>query len=189
MINNQPKTRSFIAINLPTEIKVYLKLLIDELRNKNADIPIKWVNPDGLHITLHFLGYLTAQQLKQVEEIIIRSIISPLNINLELTTLGGFPNLKKPRVLFVNCQEEGDNKLSDLRATIGQGLKQISLEVDERPWSMHLTLARLNLPQAINLPTIKNEKLTFAAHSVDLMKSELSRAGAKYSLIKKFNLK
>lgn len=188
MISNQPKIRSFIAINLPIEIKAYLRQLTDELRNKNAAADIKWVNPDGIHITLHFLGYLTAQQLEQVAEIINRSIISPLNINLELTTLGGFLNLKKPHVLFVGCQEAGDHKLSDLRATIGQALKQINLEVDERPWSMHLTLARLNMPQAITMPIMKDETLNFSAHSVDLMKSELSRSGAKYSILKNFPL-
>jgi len=184
---NRPKTRSFIAINLPPEIKTHLKQLMDELRSKNTSPDIKWVNPDGIHITLHFLGYLTAQQIEQVAEIINRSIVSPLNINLKLTTLGGFPNLKKPRILFVSCQEVGDNKLSNLHATIGQALKQINLRVDERPWSIHLTLSRLNMPQAITMPIIKDKALNFSAHSIELMKSELSRSGAKYSLIKKFN--
>jgi len=183
------KTRSFIAINLPTGIKAYLKQLMDELQQKNTSSDIRWVNPDGLHLTLHFLGYLTAQQLEQVTEIIRHSIISPLNISLKLTALGGFPNLKKPRALFVSCQETGDDKLSKLRAIIGQELKRINLEVDERPWSMHLTLARLNIPQAIHLPAMTNKELSFAANSIDLMKSELSRTGAKYSLIKTFDFK
>lgn len=186
---NQPKTRSFIAINLPAEIKAHLRQLIDELQSKNAPADIKWVNPDGIHITLYFLGYLTAQQLEQVAEIINHSIISPTKINLKITTLGGFPNLKKPRTLFRGCQEAGNNNLSDLRAKIGQALKHIKLEIDERPWSIHLTLARLNAPQAISIPIMKDESLNFIASSVDLMKSELSRSGAKYSLIKKFNLK
>jgi len=183
------KTRSFIAINLPAEIKARLGRLMDELRSKGAPADIKWVNSDGIHITLHFLGYLTAQQLERVAEIINHSITSPAKINLKLTTLGGFPNLKKPRTLFMGCQEVGDNKLSDLRAKIGQALKHIKLEIDERPWSIHLTLARLNAPQAISIPIMKDESLNFIASSVDLMKSELSRSGAKYSLIKKFNLK
>ncbi len=186
---NQPKTRSFIAINLPAEIKAHLKQLMNELRSKNAPADIKWVNPDGIHITLHFLGYLTAQQLERVAEIINHSIIFPIKINLKLTTLDGFPNLKKPRVLFVGCQEVGNNKLSDLRTRIGQALKHIKLEIDERPWSIHLTLARLNAPQTINIPIMNVESLNFTVRSVDLMKSELSRSGAKYSLIKKFNLK
>ncbi|MCX6741199.1 MAG: RNA 2',3'-cyclic phosphodiesterase [Candidatus Parcubacteria bacterium] len=184
-----PKTRSFIAINLPAKIKARLRQLMDDLQSKNTAADIRWVNPDGIHITLHFLRYLAAPQLKQVAKIIKYSIILPTNINLRLTTLDGFPNLKKPRILFVGCQEVGDNKLSNLRAAIGQALKQINLEADERSWSMHLTLARLNVPQTINVPIMKDETLNFTAHSVDLMKSELSRSGAKYSLIKKFNLK
>jgi len=184
-----PKTRSFIAVNLPAEIKYYLADLVDQLRKINPEQNIKWVNPDGIHFTLHFLGYLNQNQLDQIKKIINQSVFNRAAIDVELTELGGFPNLKRPRVLFVGCHEiNNQNILTQIQNNLGQELKKLKLDVDSRPWQMHLTLARLKIPSPVHLPKLKIKKLKFTVFSIDLMKSELHRTGAQYSIIEKFFL-
>ncbi|MDD2646937.1 MAG: RNA 2',3'-cyclic phosphodiesterase [Patescibacteria group bacterium] len=183
------KTRCFIAINLPQNVKDYLAKIIDLLKSNNKDLPIKWVNETGIHLTLHFLGYLNETGVEKVKEIMEKTVNKYSKTKLCLTDLGGFPNLKKPRVIFVGNQEiSAKNILYELRRELGALLIPLGVEIDDRPWQMHLTLARLNYPFEFNLPDLKIDKINFTIESIDLMKSELSRAGAKYSVIEKFNL-
>lgn len=184
------KIRSFIAINLPRDIRDYLADIITDLKKQNPDMNIKWVNPENLHFTLHFLGSLAEQALERVKEVIGQSIGESSSVKVELENFGGFPNLNWPRILFISCQEIGDNILKNIQEKIGRQLEKIGIEVDKRPWQMHITLARLRKPLLItNLDKLRIEKLKFKVTSIDLMKSELSRTGANYSIIEKFPLK
>ncbi|MGC9048828.1 MAG: RNA 2',3'-cyclic phosphodiesterase [Patescibacteria group bacterium] len=185
------KIRSFIAINLPQEIKDYLSEIISELKRKNQGSDIKWVNPEGLHLTLHFLGYLDEQKLEKVKEIISQSLEENPSVEVRLENFNGFPNLNQPRVLFVSCQEIGDRVVQSIQDKIGRQLEKIGVEIDKRPWQMHITLARLKMPKQIRIGQLTDEirKLRFKVKSIDLMKSELSQEGAKYSIIEKFPLK
>jgi 2'-5' RNA ligase len=182
------KIRSFIAINLPPEIKSYLANLMAELKKKNSSPHIKWVNPEGLHLTLHFLGYLDEGKLSKVKEIINQSVLNTPSVEIELKGLGGFPNLNHPRVLFVESKETGDRVLKSTQEKIGQELEKNGFEIDKRPWHMHITLARLKIPTGIKISNLQVQNLKFRVKNLDLMKSELTRGGAHYSIITSFPL-
>lgn len=184
------KIRSFIAVNLPIEIKDYLDYIISELRKKNSSSNIKWVKPENLHFTLHFLGNLDEQKLEKIKIIISQIVNENSSVEVQLKDLDGFPNLIQPRVLFIGCQEIGDNVLKNIQEKIGQRLEKIGIEVDKRPWQMHITLARLRKPLRIeNLNELQIKNLKFRVKSIDLMKSELTPEGPYYSIIEKFSLK
>lgn len=182
------KVRSFIAINLPPEVKDCLTKIITELKNLNPGPNVKWVNPEGLHFTLHFLGYLDEQQLEGVKMIVKQAVEKSLSVSVTLENLNGFPNLNWPRVLFVGCQEIGDSIIKKIQTQIGRQLDELGIETDKRPWQMHITLARLKIPVKIQIPNITVQKLNFKVESIDLMKSELSRQGAHYTIIESFPL-
>lgn len=194
------KMRGFIAVNLPEGIKLYLKGVLEKLQNNNPS-GIKWVKPNGLHITLHFLGYLVQRQLDDVLKIIQNEVEQKEELQLELVHLDAFPNLERPRVFFVACRELNNGHLKQLQQGIGNGLEKIGLKIDHRPWQPHITLGRTRLnfskknsggqahPNFLsgNLSGQVNIKnLRFEIKSIELMKSELTPAGAKYSVIKSF---
>jgi 2'-5' RNA ligase len=183
------KIRSFIAINLPPDIKNYLGNLVNDLKRLNPSSNFKWVRPEGLHFTLHFLGYLDEKQLEQVKKIIQQSVDQSPTVTATLEALDGFPNLNRPRVLFVGCQEIGNRTIKKIQARIGKQLEEIGNEVDQRTWQMHITLARLKVPDKIRLSKTKIQELKFTIQGVDLMKSELSREGAHYTILQPFPLK
>lgn len=184
------KTRCFIAINLPDEIKKDIGFLIEKLIDINNNSEIRWVNPAGIHLTLHFLGYLDDKKIEQVKKIIEESVVNLASTEIELKELGGFPNLSKPRVLFISGQERNNNKsLNQLQIKIGQELEKVGIEIDKRPWQIHFTLARLRVPVPLQITNSGELQIkTFQVKSIDLMKSDLGRNGAKYSIIKSYSL-
>lgn len=182
------KTRAFIAVNLPEEIKKVLGDFILKLKKLNSR-PIKWVKPEIIHLTLHFLGYLDENQLNKVKEILAEITPNYSTFKLQLKEIGGFPNISRPRVIFVNCQDLSLKTLSDYQKDLAKVLEKAGFRVEERPWQMHLTLARLRTPDSINLPKEKILSLTYQIKSVDLMKSELFRQGPRYTILEKFCLK
>lgn len=185
------KTRSFIAINLPGEVKETLKKFLFKLQKDLSRYSIKWINPQGLHFTLHFLGYLDDEQLTKVKEILKfwtgKYHEYNTKIEYQIFDLGGFPNLNQPRVIFLNCQElDSKNLIKNLQKDLGQDLAKLGIEIDFRPWHSHLTLGRVKMPQALHFKNYPPLNLRFEVKSIDLMKSELSRGGAKYTILEKF---
>lgn len=182
------KTRAFIAINLPDNIKAELARWIDKVK-QGLNGNIKWVNPENFHFTLHFLGYLDQKKLSAVKKIIANNIKEQGSIKLEISTFGCFPNESRPRVLFLDSCELDGNHLQNLQKNTGKELKFIGIKIDKRPWQMHITFARLRKPAPLPLEQFKNfRKLKFSVQSIDLMKSELYRSGPIYTVIESFLL-
>lgn len=184
-------TRCFIAINLPTDLKKEISFLIEELKEKNPSHLIKWVKPENIHLTLHFLGNLDKEKIITVQKIIQEKINNFKSTELELKNVDGFPNLNYPKVLFIAGQEIDDGQpLKKLQMEIGKDLEQNELEIDHRPWRMHFTLARFKEPLPLLLDNLKELGAKFfEIKSIELMKSELTPGGPKYSILRSFGLK
>lgn len=183
------KRRIFIAINLPENIKEELIKLLRILNKENRGKPIKWVDGEGLHITLHFLGSLNEEQISRVGEC-LEKVASQYPVSrLELDGLGGFPDLIQPRVIFVRGREINGAKIAGLQKELGKGLGGLGFEIERRPWQPHITLGRVKgdgvRPRVVDYNLRVN---SFEVETVDLMESKLSRAGAQYSVIKSYKL-
>ncbi len=179
--------RSFIAVNLPSEIKKIMMEKTEKLR-KQIRTGMKWVDERNLHLTLHFLGELETGEIGKVKDILRKTVV-PERIRLKVGKIGCFPNQNDPRVLFFECKEIDDNHLFGLQKKIGRGLKEAGFEVEERPWQMHLTFGRVKTP--IKMPELSGEETVdkeFAVASVDLMKSDLHVSGPEYTVLEKYSL-
>lgn len=179
--------RTFIAINLPNELKQNLEKVIEKLKRINPDYAIRWVKPENLHLTLHFFGDLNEKQIAQVEEG-IEEITKHIN-SFQMTTgdLGCFPNEKNPRVIFI---ETKDTK--SIHTLVGQlevMLQNLGYKVDTRPWQAHITLGRIKNQIKCKTKGVEIEPATFDVKSIELMESQLTPQGSIYSVIKSFPLK
>lgn len=182
------KRRIFIALNLSEETKKEISPLILELDKLNRATAIKWVRPQLLHLTLHFLGYLDETKTEEVE-----SILDGLRINyhetvLSVGNLGVFPNLVSPRVIYLEIKQNQGESFSNLQKEIGGKLAEIGIKPDPRPWQSHLTLGRVKGKDKVNLSQIEILNLTFKINRVELMESRLGRSGPEYYIIKSFKL-
>lgn len=188
MSHNPEEIRSFIAIELPEEVRGGLARLRNELK-RNEHKFVKWVNPDGLHLTLKFLGNIPSKRVTEIINAIEEVTQGVSAFHLEISGLGAFPSLRQARVFWVGIGGEVD-KLSKLQQNIDSALAVLGFAKEERPFVPHLTLARLR-PGASPLErrsfgelvdsTIFEDKYHIEVEAVSLMRSQLTPAGAVYT--------
>ena len=189
------QVRSFIAIELPDDLKEGLTQLQTQLRSSNPS-SVKWVDPYGVHLTLKFLGNIAVAQVSDITQAIKAAAqgISPLH--LEVKGLGVFPNFRRVQVIWVGISGEID-KLRRLQQRIEANLVPLGVTAESRPFTPHLTLARLRdqalpgererLGQLI-AGTKFETAYTIKVDSVNLMRSQLTREGAIYSPLSSIEL-
>jgi 2'-5' RNA ligase len=132
--------RVFIALPLAAPVQKALNKLIGEFR-KSVD-GVRWVEPDGMHLTLKFLGetdLLTVAQIaRQVERISART--QPIALNLQ--GIGAFPRPASPRVVWVGVT--GDlGPLEALQTEIEDAMRDLGFPREIRRWTPHITLGRV----------------------------------------------
>lgn len=188
------KKRIFIAINLSKEARQELRKLLPEIKKSNSDLPIKWLEPEQMHLTLHFLGYLVEGRIEKVKKVIEAKIkdlkIKNKNLELKITRISAFPALDRFRVVFLQVEEDGKDVLEKFQRDLGRDLKRNGFKIDQRPWQLHITLGR-NKSTGSRRLTVDNlglKNLSFRVKSIDLMESKLERKGAKYSILTKYYL-
>ncbi|MGC8958319.1 MAG: RNA 2',3'-cyclic phosphodiesterase [Chloroflexia bacterium] len=134
------RIRTFIAIELPEEVRRGLARVQGELKRSHP--PVRWVAPEKIHVTLKFLGEIPAEQVEIVCQVTDRVAASAAPFELEAAGAGVFPNRRRPRVVWVGVQ--GDlPALHALQTGLERELAQAGFPEEERPFSPHLTLGRV----------------------------------------------
>lgn len=187
--------RSFIAIELPDEVKLALAQLETQLK-AGKQSGVKWVAPASMHLTLKFLGDIARDKIGEITRAMGEAVRGIPPFQLEVKDLGVFPNLKRVQVVWVGLSGEID-KLGQLQRGIESNLACLGFAPETRPFTPHLTLARLQRQVSLEERQRLGQLITgtsFAAGSIkvaalNLMRSELTRAGAIYSRISLVKLK
>jgi len=186
--HNSEEIRSFIAIELSEEVKKGLARLRADLGEHSF---VKWVAPEGIHLTLKFLGNILPKQVMRITQAMEEAGRGISPFRLEISGLGAFPNLKQPRVLWVGIEGEID-KLSRLQENIDSALAPLGFAKEEHAFVPHLTLARIRQEaspaQRRNLGELVesiNFELRYSLNveSINLMKSQLTPKGAIYTCL------
>jgi len=182
--------RTFIAIEIPSEIKSALAALQDELRRAGADV--SWTKPENIHLTLKFLGEVDERRIGEVEIVCVRAAAEFQPFTLSLNDTGVFPNARQPRILWAGLAGEIE-KAVEMRGRLNDGLALIGFEREEKDFRPHLTIGRLKSNRKIReLLTLAGAhqvpEFPFVVTEIVLMKSELHPAGARYTPIAKVSL-
>ncbi len=188
-------TRIFIALELNEALQRHLSGIIRQMASALPNL--RWVDPLSIHLTLAFLGELSDEQLAEAmhaTEAVAQSIAA---FDYRLAHVGVFGSQRQPRVIWVGI-EEPSGTLLRLHHVLNRELEQRGFDVDARPFSPHLTLSRVKAPlkpeEVQTLHHFLDGKRGFAASPsyhvshINVMKSELSRAGAKYTCLKAYSL-
>ena len=187
--------RSFIAIELPGEVKLAISRLQEKLKS-GSRAPVKWVNPENTHLTLKFLGNIDMAVVDDIKKVLREAARGVPVISLGVEGLGTFPNNTRVQVIWVGLTGELD-KLQKLQQRIDKELSPLGFPAEKRVFSPHLTIARLRDRASVNdrqeigrlvEKTIFESSLDFSAKSVNLMKSLLTREGPIYSVLDSVNL-
>jgi 2'-5' RNA ligase len=189
--NNTGQVRSFIAIELPQEIKSELAHLQERLKRACGYCPAKWVAIESIHLTLNFLGDLPFSRLDDIKNAVAQAAVASDILELGLDGLGAFPNLERPHIVWVGLSGNVE-KLSKIQKRLEQLLAGLGFSPEIRPFSPHLTLARVRddasaadkkrLGQVISSTTCKTDCL-IPVRQVSLIKSQLTPAGSIYTVL------
>jgi 2'-5' RNA ligase len=181
------EVRCFIAIELTEELKRGLRELQAQLKAA-SQAPVKWVEPENIHLTLKFLGNVAPGRIEEIAQAMTEAVRGTSPFSLEVKELGVFPNPRRVQIAWVGLGGEVD-KLSRLQQRIESGLAKLGFAPENRRFTPHLTLARLRdhaTPAERERlgQTIAETEFTggsFSVDSVKLMKSRLTREGPIYS--------
>jgi 2'-5' RNA ligase len=182
--------RLFVALEPPEAVRRRLAALTAELRRTAARAAdeIRWVAPENVHLTLQFLGAVPEERVAAVQAAIRGAAAEARTLGLELRGAGGFPNARRPRVVWVGVG--GDvGPLAELAAEVGRRLAPLGFPPEDRPFSPHLTIGRARdrrgapgLAGALARP-VAADGAPWRASELVLFESHLSPRGPRYEAI------
>jgi len=183
--------RTFIAIDLDETIKNAISEFIRKL--DRGDKNIRWIKPQGMHLTLKFLGDITKEKMAGIQTVLnkITKGHPPFQLNLEGT--GTFPPGKKnPRVLWIGVKE--NRTLLEIQSRLENELEKLHFPREQRKYHPHLTLGRVKNPyhlESVLCILDKNKEKEFGDMTVSqitLFLSTLKPTGAEYTKLSEHTL-
>lgn len=179
--------RLFVALDLPEAVRTGLVELMSELKPAARDA--RWVRPEGMHITLKFIGNIDGEQLPE-----FRTALAPIRsgapVEMQYRGIGFFPDARRPRVLW--CGVEASPNLAELAAAIGSAVEPLGVAPESRAFVPHLTLARLDASNPENLLRAVEgmEQRNFGSASetkFHLYESILKTGGSEYKKLETYS--
>jgi len=179
--------RAFIAIDLPEPVRATLAGAQQRLRVACPDA--RWTRPEGIHLTLKFLGEISDAQTRQVvEALALTGAFEPFSV--EVKGFGFFPQARRPCVLWAGLV--APPAIEELAARVESHMEKIGFQREDRAFTPHLTLARFPVPRpqpalvAAVAEWADPSLGRFEASEFFLFESKLSPKGAQYRKVMRF---
>ena len=178
--------RVFVAVEI-SKGEVLKKI---QTFQKDIQINAKPTKIDQIHFTLEFLGEIDQVKCDQVKDVMKKISFSSFDISLK--GVGGFPNMKNPRVIWIGVDKNGAEKLTSIANEIGMKLTALGFE-NSKKFKPHLTIFRVKKKiNGISAIMKECESMKFGTQTVSKFKvkrSVLSPKGPEYSDLMEVNAK
>jgi RNA 2',3'-cyclic 3'-phosphodiesterase len=180
------RLRTFIAV--PVDRFTHDRLVGLQKRLADTGVPVKWVEPDNLHITLLFLGEVDAREVPAVCAAVEQACRRVGPFAITLAGAGAFPTPRRPRTLIVHVTEGGAELVALHDAVEAPLLELGCYRREERTYKPHLTLGRVRAQAAEPLAAAIKQFETWQggqSHVDELlvMSSELRPQGPEYTVL------
>lgn len=182
MTNNQAQVhRCFIGIPISRQLNKRLSKQCLTLSQDPVFRCFKWVPDQNLHLTLHFLGNLTAPEIENLTAALKAQPLMNSPIVLSIDSLSAFPSHNSQKYFVANIKS--DERLSKLHINLSQRLQNLGLPVETRAFRPHITLARAKRhSRGCKVPVIPFEATETAKHCTLFESVTHATAPAYYSL-------
>ncbi len=156
------------------------------LELRKSDAPVGWTKPEGIHLTLKFLGNVTPETIDLIKPVLAEIGSRTAVFRLQAAGCGAFPNVKQPRVIWAGMRGESE-PLIRLQKEVDLALAGLGFQPEDRPFKPHLTLGRVRGRQhllALQQLLLAHQEFTaepFDVTELVLYKSELRPDGARYT--------
>jgi 2'-5' RNA ligase len=183
--------RLFIAIAVPAAVREALAQA--QRRLESAGVALRWVRPEGIHLTLAFLGNVAEERVAALEEAMTAAAGRSAPLNLAAVGLGRFPPRGAPRVLWAGLGGEVD-ALRRVQRDLDAGLRDAGFDLEDRAFRPHVTLGRApqrplhglshTLDAALDAESHRpNQFGRWRAEEIVLMRSQLRPTGSIYTAL------
>lgn len=180
--------RCFVAIEVPEAVRAALGAAQARLRDAAPRADVRWSDPAKLHLTVRFLGEVTAETAAAVGVAVDAVAARHAPLPLEAAGLGAFPGPARPRVLWAGVG--GDLRgLGRLVAEVERALVPLGFPLEGRPFRPHLTLARVRSSRGVGrivAAFAEAGALPFGAWTAErltLFRSHLGSNGSTYEAL------
>ncbi len=178
--------RAFVAIDLPKSVRSALQAAQETLNS--CGLRVRWVRPQGMHLTLKFLGNIKAGLTDDIVHAMALAAKGRAGLALTAKGIGVFPHVRRPRIIWAGLSGRLE-VLKSMAETLDAHLASLGFPRETRAFKAHLTLGRVKgkivadrLQAAIDkLETFESEG--FEVSQIILFKSELRPSGAVYTKI------
>ncbi len=175
--------RLFIAINLSDQQKNEIAAFQEKIKGYMEGI--RWVKPEGLHLTLKFLGETEETRIEQIIKGLDEAVSAVNRFDIICGKSGVFPSPRKARVIWIGLRK-GNEEVSNLAARVDRSLTAIGFEPEKRSYTPHLTIARArgSITGKV-IPLYLEQEASFCTSpstidGITLYESKLSPQGATY---------
>jgi len=179
--------RLFAAVEIPQRAKDEIERAIEPWRERLPGA--KWVRPENWHVTVKFMGRTDRRLVERVHEACRAAASRIRPFRVELDGLGVFPRPKSARVFWVGLGDEGG--MAALAVELDRRLER-DFPSEKRPFTAHLTVARLNPPGRVDPEELERSEIgasPFGVGELALFQSHLSPKGARYEPLERFPLR
>ena len=188
--------RLFVAVELGEHVHREAATLVAELRRRvdrrSANAKLTWVTPERMHLTLRFLGEVPDEKAGDVLAA-LRDPMPMAPFDVAWQGLGAFPPKGPPRVLWVGAGD-GRPGLIELEHAVSARLEPLGFERESRPYSPHLTLARVREAGGLRTSALfegiaESGIGTTTVDAITLFQSKLSPKGPTYVVMQRTALR
>lgn len=178
--------RLFVALNFTKSEREKVMRATRPVRD--ADIPIDWIDVDTYHLTLKFLGNVDQKRLDKIKAVVDQVATGTGRFDLVLRGFGAFPTIRKPRVLWIGV--DPSPALRCLKQDVEWGMANHGFEKETRAFHPHVTVGRTRGDEGAGvfrgLDAVAGGirfKAKIPLKWLDLMRSEPTRSGPRYSVV------
>ena len=207
--------RTFIAIEIPSDIRRRIEEHIDQLRAALPDVRASWTREDNLHLTLKFLGNVPVPRIPALSNAVAEAAHEIRSLDLTISGCGTFPPQGRPKVVWIGCADVPSAShspdagsagsqpasslstlplaLSSLHAALEDRCAAAGFAREPRPFHPHLTIARLRDSKGSQALAEHHKQFSFPAQTFTvselvMFRSELSSKGSKHTALARHEL-
>jgi 2'-5' RNA ligase len=187
-----PAYRTFIAIEIPGDLRTRITQHIARLRSEYPDVRASWTRTENLHLTLKFLGNVSLDRIGGITTATEAAARSATEFKVSIGGVGIFPPAGRPNVLWIGIAD-ASGRLSDLYDALEDHCAETGFPREARAYHPHLTIARLRNKGGSRALAESHRQIgfpsqTFTVSELVVFRSELLSEGSKHTALSRHQL-
>lgn len=179
------KIRAFIAVRIPEPVIAQLANIQEQLKREFTGV--SWTRPESIHLTVRFLGHMESARVEELSALLRQGMKAFSPFRLRIESLGSFGN----RVIWTGVAGDCE-MLKQVAGAVRQAASTFGSHEEAREFNAHVMLGRFRKPARgvtvalRRLPPFRS--VTWRVDHIELIRSELSPKGARYTVLGMFAL-